>query len=127
MNVIDRVRQDKAYLCFLPAGLLGIAAGVASAVPMDTGTAGGVGLLVLVPLVLFMLVYVPRGLYLAIALRTDMNLVALSVLTVSWIVAMLTKPGPAVLRYALSIVYGCVVLFLITMWFLRGRNKTRLA
>lgn len=123
ITVIDRARQDRAYLCFLPSGLLAVAAGIAASTPMDTGTAGGVGYLVLLPLVLFVLVFAPRGIFLAIMLRRDYMFLMLSVLTVLWVVAMLAEFGPEMVRSAGSIIYGCMVYLLVATWFVRTRRQ----
>lgn len=125
ITVIDRARQNRAYPCFVPTGLLAVIAGVVGGVPMDTGTTGGVGLLVLVPLTLLTLVFLPRGIYLSIRLRKVAILIVLSVSTVLWIVAMLAEIGPAKLRTVVSVIYGGLVMILIATWFVRGRHADR--
>lgn len=79
-----------AHLLFLIVGLGPLASGIASLVPMSTGTAGGVGLLVLVPLTLAGFVAAVAGVMRTIHLRGPRSLVILSILSVLYVAAFFT-------------------------------------
>ncbi len=116
-------KHDLAYAAFLPPAILGIISGIASLVPMNTGTAGGIGLLLLVPLALAALVSVPFGLYSAMALRRDAALVALAVATVLMLIQLFAELGSVKFQNALWPIYGALVLALEALWFLFRRRR----
>jgi len=91
---------------------------------MDSGTAGGIGFLVLIPLALITLVSVPFGIYFSIVLRRDVVLPLLSVLTILMIVEIVTEAGSVTFYNATGLVYGLLVLVLEASWFLLRRRKT---
>ena len=97
-----------AFAGYLPAGLFALALGVANLVPMDTGTAGGVGLLVLVPLALLSLVTLPRAAWASWKHREDGLLLSLAYSTVAAL-AILLIPVPAWLKNVLLLAYAAWV------------------
>src|SRR5207247_4300290 len=124
MPATQRATHDAAYGCFVPPGACSLIAGLGSAISMDSGTAGGIGFLVLISLALITLVSVPFGIYFSIVLRRDVVLPLLSVLTILMIVEIVTEAGSVTFYNATGLVYGLLVLVLEASWFLLRRRKT---
>ena len=124
MPVTQRAKHDAAYGCFVPPGACSLIAALASAIPMDSGTAGGIGFLVLMPLALLALVSVPFGIYLSMVLRRDVILPLLSLLTILMVVEVATEAGSVTFYNATGVVYGLLVLVLEASWFLLRRRRT---
>ena len=120
----DRRRHDRAYLCFLPPGLVYLIAGIASLVPLDSGEAGGIGFLVLIPLSLLSLVAVPVGIYYTLSFRRDWILLFLAIATILMLVQLFAEVGPVRLRNLLGLVYGIAVVVGAGSWFLYRRKRS---
>lgn len=119
-----RWKHDIAYACFLPPGLLSLIAAISMYFPMDTGTAGGIGFLILIPLSLLALTTVPIGVYYSVVYWRDAALVILSLGTILTMVQMFAEIGPVQLRNVLGLVYGVLVFALEVAWFLERRGRT---
>ncbi len=119
-------KHDIAYACFIPPGLVSLIGSIAAYVPMSTGTAGGIGLLVLVPLTMLALGTVPIGLYYSVLLRKDAALPLLSILTVLRFALIVTDVGPAWAYNLSGVAYGLVVVGLVAFWFLWRRRAFRI-
>ncbi len=118
----DRHKHDIAYLCFIPPGLVFLAGSLAAYVPMSTGTAGGIGFLVLIPLTLASLYTVPKGMYFAVSHRRDFVLIFLSVTTILMVVQLILELGSVGARNATGLVYGAAVLLSVGSWFFIRRR-----
>ncbi len=92
---------------------------------IDTGTAGGIGFLLLIPLALLALFSIPVGIVLAIQHRKDPVLMTLVVLTVLYLVEIITEAGDAKFYNTVLFLYGIVGLVLLGWWFLLGRKTYR--
>jgi hypothetical protein len=111
-------RQDLAYACFLPPGIVSLISALSAVIPMDSGVAGGIGFLVLIPLSLVALVSVPTGIYFTIVFRKeDAVLVLLSVSTIFMLAGVVADAGST----AFASVYGLLVMILVANWFLARR------
>ena len=99
-------------------------AAIASAIPMDSGTAGGIGFLVLIPLTLAALISVPTGICFSIVLRRDAVLPLLSVMTIFMLAEVVTEAGSVTFYNATMSVYGILVVVLEASWFLLRRQRT---
>jgi hypothetical protein len=119
-----RRARDIAYACFLFAGLVPLLIAVLSKIPMDTGTAGGVGLLLLVPLTMAAIVAVVIGVRHSVHEWRHWPLVVCSVFSALYLVVFLTEVGPEWFRNLLPIAYGLTTVVLALRWFisLRGRQ-----
>jgi hypothetical protein len=108
-NGVTKRRHDMAYACFLPPGLLGLISSGAAFVPMDTGTAGGIGFLILIPLGLGTFVSVPLGIYYSAAHWKDYALGVLVITTILMLVQMFAEIGPVRIQNLLWLGYGVLV------------------
>lgn len=124
MTHAERTKRDIAYCCFLPLGMVSLIAAIDSAIPMDSGTAGGMGFLVLIPLTLVALISIPMGIYFSIVLWRDPVLPALSILTILMIAEIVTEAGSVTFYNATAWVYAILVLVLEANWFLLRRRRT---
>jgi hypothetical protein len=119
----QRRMHDIAYACFLVPGTISLAITIGSAFPMDDGTAGGFGFLVLVPLAVLSLATIPIGIYCSVVLWRDGVLPCLSILTILLIVEVMTEAGSvAFYNASTGPVYGVIVLVLEASWFLWRRR-----
>ncbi len=123
MTAAQRSKHDIAYVCFIPPGLVSLVAALARAIPMSSGTAGGIGFLVLIPLSLLALISIPIGIYLSIVLRRDVMLPLLSVLTILMLAEVVTEAGTVAFYNASSKIYGLLNLFCQATWFLFRRRR----
>ena len=120
--VDETKKHDRAYLSFIPPAILGFALFVANMVPMGTGTAGGVGFLVLIPLSLLSLMTVPRGIWHALSFFRDRWLVVLALATVLVVVAVFADfDSPAVTNLLIG-TYSLYAVMCIGSWFLFRRR-----
>jgi hypothetical protein len=118
-----RRAHDLTYACFLPLGLVGLVSGVASLLPLDSGTAGGIGLLLLVPLALMSMVTAPIGVYRTLGFRHDAALWTLSLITVLMVVQLFAELGPVQVQNLVWLGYGVLVFLLQASWFLVRRRR----
>lgn len=113
-----KTTHNLAYLCFLPPALLGTLSGLSTIIPMDTGTAGGVGFLILIPLALVALASVPSGVILSLRFRGDYALLILSFLTILFVLEMFIEAGSVKFYNIVSLIYGITVISVLVSWFL---------
>jgi hypothetical protein len=118
-----RRKHDIAYACFLAPGVVSLIASMAPYVPMDTGTAGGIGFLVLIPLSMVALATVPIGVFYSIMFWRDAALPILSILTILMLAQVIAEAGPVTPRNVMGLVYGVIVLILEASWFLVRRRR----
>lgn len=123
MTAAERRKHDIAYGCFLAPGAVSLIAAIAGAIPMDSGTAGGIGFLVLIPLAMVALVAVPVGVFYSIVFRRDGVLLLLSILTIFMLAEVVTEAGSVEFYNATGLVYGILVLVLEASWFLLRRRR----
>jgi hypothetical protein len=97
------------YACFAFSGLINLAIGVLSFVPMDTGAAGVIGIGVMVPAMLAAIVATLIGLGLSLHLR-ERGLVVLSVLSILNFLEFATEFGPVQFYTAAPSLYGTTAL-----------------
>lgn len=116
-------KHDIAYGCFLAPGVVSLIAAIASAIPLDSGTAGGIGFLVLIPLTSAALVVIPIGFFYSIVYWRDGVLPLLSILTILMIAEVVTESGSVEFYNATGLVYGILVLMLEASWFLLRRQR----
>lgn len=118
-----RRKHDVAYACFLVPGLFCLINGIASHVTMDTGTAGGIGFLVLIPLALASVFAVPAGIINAVPFRQDPLLMLLVAATALMIVQFFAEVGSVPVRNLVGLLYGIIVIGIEAVWFLYRRNR----
>ncbi|MCH7603193.1 MAG: hypothetical protein IIB54_10530 [Planctomycetes bacterium] len=94
-----------------------------SAIPMDSGIAGGLGFLVAIPLFLTSLVAMVSGLVLSVRLWKDRPLVILSGMSILFIAEFLTEYGSTAFYNAVPVVYGVGVVAISSVWFLVLRRR----
>lgn len=116
-------RPDLAYGSFLFCGLSALSIRVMSMIPMDSGTAGGLGFLVAIPLFFASLAAMVSGIVLSVRLWQDRLLLALSGLSVLYIVQFMTEFGSTAFSNSVPVVYGVVACVSSGVWFLVLRRK----
>lgn len=119
----SRRARDIAYGCFLFAGLVPLLIAVLSQIRMDTGTAGGVGLLLLVPLTIAAIVAVVIGIRHTLHQWRHWPLVVCSVFSALYLVVFLTEVGPDWFRNLLPVAYGLTMVALALRWFMSLRRR----
>lgn len=117
----SRGRRDRAYACFLGPVLLVLFTVVLSRIPMGTGTAGGVGLLLLVPLALLSLVTLLPGIYLAFRCRSDRALVVLAACALAAVIVLFADVGVPGLRHGLGFALAVIAMLIELYWFCLAR------
>ena len=116
-------KHDLAYACFLPPVIVSLISAVGTIIPTNTGVAGLIGFLVLIPLGLLAFVSVPAGVYLSIVLRKDKALPLLSVLTILMIAEVITEAGSVAFYNATAWVYGVLGAILVAGWYFVRRPR----
>ncbi len=116
-------KYDVAYGCFLFCGVAVLLISELSFIPMDDGTAGGLGFLVFIPLSLVALVAMAVGIGYTIRLYNHWPLVVLSLLSVLFIAEVVTEYGSAKLYNAVPILYGLSASGFSLAWFLILRKR----
>ncbi len=120
----QRGKHDLAYACFLVPLALSAVIAIGTFAPIDDATAAGLGLAVAVPLALAALIAVPVGIGFSVVLWRDGILPCLSVLTVLWIVEVITQAGSVAFYNATTgPIYASFVLVLEASWFLWRRMR----
>lgn len=115
---------DGAYGCFLFCGVVALVIGGASFIPMDTGTAGVLGIMVAVPLFLASLVAMIVGIGCTIIrLYNHWPLVVLSLLSALFITEVFTEYGSVNLYNLAPIFYGVSACGFSLAWFLILRKR----
>ena len=127
LKTVSRRATGTAYWLFLVAGIGPLATGIANFVPMSTGTAGGVGFLLLVPLTLISFAAMVAGIIRTARLGKPSSLIALSVLSFLYVAAFFTTDSdllPVWLTRMLPLVLGLSMVG-IAIYGLGTRRKQR--
>ncbi len=115
--------RDLAYACFLFTGAVALAISGLSAIPMDTGTAGGLGFLVALPLFGAAMIAVAGGIVLTVIRRDDRGLWILALLSVAYLVQFFADWGSPAVAAAMPLAYGATVVTICGVWFFSRRGK----
>jgi len=118
-----RKQLNTAYGCFLFCGLMILFTIILSYIPMDNGTAGTIGFLILVPLFLIWLITNIAGLWLAIKLWHYSEFRILTCTTLIVIIEMLSEAGPAELYNTVLLLYAVITTILPLRWFFVRRKQ----
>ncbi len=118
-----RSKLDLAYGCFAYCGLAAIAIGVMSWLPMDSGVAGTLGLLLAVPMALAAIAAMLAGIVLSAMLWRHWPLPLLSALSLLLVAEIFGEFGPVELYNAAPLVYGAANLTLCGMWLAKWRMR----
>ena len=118
-----RSEYDLAHGCFLFCGFTALIISGMSAIPMDSGTAGGLGFLVAIPLVLASLVAMGLGFLMSLLHWDDWLLVTLSGMTVLFLAEVLVEYGSTAFYNAVPVAYGIGVVTISGAWFVVLRRK----
>lgn len=119
----SRSEYDLAYGCFLLCGLTALVISAMSVIPMDPGSAGGLGILVAVPLFLVSLAAMVSGLLLSVRLWKDWSLRILSGMSILFLVEFLFEYGSAGFYNAVTGLYGVGVVAISGAWFVGVRKR----
>ena len=119
----SRRKYDIAYGCFLFSGVVALSISGLSFIPMDTGSAGGLGFLVLVPLSITLLVAMVVGIGCTIQLYYHWPLIVLSLLSVLFVAELVTEYGSAKFYNIVPILYGVITCVFSAAWFLVFRKR----
>ncbi|MDR8394434.1 hypothetical protein NC796_25030 [Aliifodinibius sp. S!AR15-10] len=90
---------------------------------MDTGTAGGIGFLILIPLALLALISIPAGIILSMKYRKDYVLLFLAFITILYVVEIMTEAGTAQFYNLTLSLYGISGIMFVASWFLFRRKR----
>jgi hypothetical protein len=90
---------------------------------MSDGTAGGIGILLAVPLFLASLGAMAAGIILTIRLRKDWSLIILTGMSVLFIAEILTEYGSTAFYNSVPILYGIGCIAISGVWFLILRRR----
>lgn len=123
----ERTDHNLTYLCFLPPVILGILSGLSTLISMDTGTAGGVGFLILIPLSLVALVSIPAGVILSFRFYKDYALLFLSFLTILFVLEIFIEAGSVKFYNTVPFIYAVAGISILASWFLFRRKRYYLA
>jgi len=113
---------DAAYGSFLFCGLVSTLIGLASYVPMDTGTAGAIGLIILIPLSIVGIGAMILGLILSFLLRSHNPLVVLSILSIAFIIEVVSEAGSPSFYNSVILIYGVLAIGIPSWWFIVKRK-----
>ncbi len=117
--------RDTAYVCFLFSGSTALAIRGLGALPLDTGTAGGIGFLVVLPLFGAALIAVGGGVVLTVIHHDDWGLGLLALLSAAYLVQFFAEWGSPAVQSMVPLAYGVVVVAVCGTWFLHRRRKHR--
>jgi len=114
---------DIAYGSFLFCGVVALSISILSYIPMGSGTAGGLGFLVFIPLSLASLAAIVVGIVHTIKRYHHWQLVVLSVLSVMFVAEMITEYGSVMFYNLVPIVYGVCTCVFSFVWFVILRKR----
>jgi hypothetical protein len=118
-----RLRYDVAYGCFFFCGVVALLISTISVIPMDTGTSGGLGFMVLIPLSIASLVAMVIGISYTIRFRQHRPLVVLSLFSVLFVAEVVTEYGSVKFYNAVSTLYGLTTCGFSLAWFFVLRKQ----
>jgi hypothetical protein len=113
---------DIAYSSFLICGVVVLLTAITSLIPMSTGTAGSIGFLILIPLSIISAIALLVGLLYAIRLRQHMPLTVLAILSVLFVVEVISEFGPSLFYNSVNWIYGSIAIFMPLWWFFIKRK-----
>ncbi len=116
-------KHDFAYGCFLIIGFTSLFSSIISAIPMDTGLAGGLGFLVLLPLSVASLVAMFVGVFLSLTILKHWPLLFLSIFSLLFLLEIITEAGSVSFYNTTGWVYGIITTGFSIGWFLFIRKK----
>lgn len=118
-----RREYDVAYACFMLCGLTALITSLVSMIPTDTGTAGAIGFLVLVPLALASIAALGCGIVMTVRLWRHTPLIALSAMSLLVVAEVATEYGSTAFYNTVPIVYGVGVIAISALWFFKLRAR----
>jgi len=90
---------------------------------MDTGTAGGIEFLILIPLSIAALIAVPVGIFYSVSFWQDRVLMLMVICTVLMLVQLFAEIGPVRIRNLIGLLYGAAVILSEGIWFFVRRRR----
>ncbi len=114
---------DLAYGAYLFFGLVILLVAVISIIPTDSGMAGGMGFLLLIPLSLMGFVMLLVGLWKTVGLGRQPMLWVLALVAVLFLVEAVTEWGSAAFYNALTVFACLVTISLPLYWFVFARKR----
>jgi len=115
---------DIAYACFAFCGGVALFIGILSFVPMGTGAAGGIGILIMVPLSIASIGAMIAGFVYTVILFKHWPLVVLSLLTLLFVAEVVTEFGPVIFYNLVPVIYGIITSIFGFLWFTAGRKHS---
>ena len=97
--------------------------GVLSFVPMGSGVAGGIGLLIGIPLAIAAIAAMGAGLIYTIILFRHWPLIVLLIMTILFVTEIVTEFGPVVFYNLAPIIYGIITSIFGLAWFTKFRKE----
>lgn len=114
--------HDIAYACFAFSGSVALFMGIISLVPMDPAMAGGIGILIGVPLSVAALVSMCIGLVYSIVFYKHWPFVVLSITTIAFVFEIVGEFGTIEIYNFSPIIYGIVTLIFAVLWVAKLRK-----
>jgi hypothetical protein len=111
-----------AYGSFLFCGVVVLLTAIISLIPMSAGTAGGIGFLVLIPLSVLSITALLIGIWYAVRLRHNIPLIMLAILSILFVVEVITEFGSPLFYNSVNWIYGLIAIFLPLWWFFIKRK-----
>lgn len=122
----SRIDYDRAYAAFAAAGVLALAVRGLSMLPLGTGAAGGVGILVALPLFLLGATALIAGIAWTYAARDDRVLLLLAGLGLLYLGNVMLEFVPLPYANAIPVVFGLVAVVGAAAWF-TGRRRAEVS
>ena len=116
-------KYDIAYGSFGFAGAAYLLIGAAGYIPMDNGIAGGLGLLIFVPLSFASTIAILTGVGYSIVFFRRRQFIFLSALSVLFLFEIIADYGPRLLYEAAPFIYGVITFAFCYNWFFRRRKE----
>ena len=114
---------DFAYGCFLFCGAVIFLTTVIGLIPMSTGTAGGIGFLILIPLSVVTIIVLFIGLWRVIVLQKQIALTVLAGISVLFVAEIVTEFGSPLFYNVANWTYGSIAILLPLRWFFIKRKN----
>jgi len=114
---------DFTYGCFLFCGVIVLLTAVISLIPMNTGTAGGIGFFVLIPLSVVTIIVLFIGLWRALILQKQIALTVLAGISVLFVAEIMTEFGSPLFYNIVNWTYGSIAILLPLRWFFIKRKN----
>ena len=114
---------DFAYGCFLFCGVVVFLTAVIGLIPMSTGTAGGIGFLILIPLSVVTIIVLFVGLWRTIVLQKQIALTVLAGISILFVAEIMTEFGSPLFYNVVNWTYGSITILLALRWFFIKRKN----